>query len=124
MSPCSNTPLDVSIFATGSELAIALKVKELLTKESINVEVISMLSFELFFQQDPKYINAILLSSTKLKVAIEAASQLGWHRIIGRHGLVFGIDEFGFSAPSQDLYKYFGLIPERIAQIIKEKIDN
>jgi transketolase len=123
VSPCSNTSLDVSIFATGSELAIALKVKELLTKESVNVEVISMLSFELFFQQDSTYINNIL-SSAKLKVAIEAASQLGWHRIIGRHGLVFGIDEFGFSAPSQDLYKYFGLIPERIAQIIKEKIDN
>lgn len=123
VSSHSNTPLDVSIFATGSELAIALKVKELLIKERINADVVSMLSFELFFQQEPKYIDTIL-SSAKLKVAIEAASQFGWHRIIGRHGLFWGINEFGFSAPSLDLYKHFGLIPERIVQIIKEKIDH
>ena len=80
-----------------------------------------MLSFELFFQQDTKYIHAIL-SSAKLKVAIEAASQFGWHRIIGENGLFFGIDEFGLSAPSTDLYKYFGLTAERITPVVMDRI--
>ncbi len=121
ISPCAERPLDISIFATGSELSIALKVKELLAKEGLRIDVISILSFELFFKQESAYINTIL-SSAKLKVAIEAASQFGWHRIIGESGLFFGIESFGLSAPSKDLYEHFGLIPERIAQVIKDRL--
>lgn len=117
----SEIPVDVRIFATGSELSIALKVKELLIKEGINVEVVSMLSFELFFKQDTKYVHAIL-SSAKLKVAIEASSQFGWHRIIGENGLFFGVDEYGLSSPSTELYEYFGLTAERITPVVMDRI--
>ncbi|HJD64482.1 MAG TPA: palindromic element RPE2 domain-containing protein [Rickettsia endosymbiont of Sericostoma sp.] len=113
--------LDVAIFATGSELSIALEVKDILSKNGFSTNVISMLCFELFFKQQPSYIQNIL-SNAKLKVAIEAASSFGWHRIIGENGMFFGMEQFGLSAPSNDLYSYFGLTPSNISEKIMARI--
>ncbi|WP_425363628.1 transketolase family protein [Candidatus Tisiphia endosymbiont of Hybos culiciformis] len=116
------TPIvDVAIFATGSELSIALEVKDILSKNGFSVNVISMLCFELFFKQPRSYIQNIL-SNAKLKVAIEAASSFGWHRIIGENGMFFGMEQFGLSAPSSDLYSYFGLTASNISEKIMAKI--
>ncbi|WP_341758366.1 transketolase [Candidatus Tisiphia endosymbiont of Ditula angustiorana] len=111
----------ITIFATGSELSIALKVQELLTNHGFKSEVISILCFELFFKQKPSYIQNIL-SRGNLKVAIEAASSFGWHRIIGENGLFFGVDQFGLSSCSEDVYSYFGLTPSNILEKIMVKI--
>ncbi|MCC8372303.1 MAG: transketolase [Rickettsia endosymbiont of Pseudomimeciton antennatum] len=116
-----NNPVDVAIFATGSELSIALEVKDILNKNGFSSNVISMLCFELFFKQQPSYIQNIL-SNAKLKVAIEAASSFGWHRIIGENGMFFGMEQFGLSAPSTDLYSYFGLTPSNISEKIMARI--
>ncbi|MDR0296414.1 MAG: transketolase [Rickettsia sp.] len=113
--------VDVAIFATGSELSIALEVQDILSKNGFNINVISMLCFELFFKQPPGYIQNIL-SNAKLKVAIEAASSFGWHRIIGENGMFFGMEQFGLSASSSDLYSYFGLTPSNISEKIMARI--
>ncbi|WP_342267832.1 transketolase [Candidatus Tisiphia endosymbiont of Empis tessellata] len=121
LSGNSQEKVDVAIFATGSELSIALKVQELLTNHGFKAEVISILCFELFFKQKPSYIQNIL-SRGNLKVAIEAASSFGWHRIIGENGMFFGMEQFGLSAPSTDLYSYFGLTASNILEKIMAKI--
>ncbi|WP_341756051.1 MULTISPECIES: transketolase [unclassified Candidatus Tisiphia] len=113
--------VDIAIFATGSELSIALEVKDILSKNGFSTNVISILCFELFFQQQPSYIQNIL-SNAKLKVAIEAATSFGWHRIIGENGMFFGMEQFGLSAPSTDLYSYFGLTASNISEKIMTKI--
>ncbi|MFP3018213.1 MAG: transketolase family protein, partial [Candidatus Tisiphia sp.] len=112
--------VDVANFATGSELSIALEVKDILSKNGFSVNVISILCFELFFKQPRSYTQNIL--NAKLKVAIEAASSFGWHRIIGENGLFFGVNQFGLSSCSEDVYSYFGLTASNILEKIMAKI--
>lgn len=110
--------LDVTIFATGSEVSIALEVAEKLEKSDLGVRVVSVPCIELLFEQDPEYV-MMLTCNKSLKVAIEAAKGMGWERLIGSHGVFFGVEEFGHSAPYKDLYKFFGLEPGNIAARIK-----
>ena len=65
------------------------------------------------------YLNE-LASGAKLKVGIEAGSVLGWHKLIGPHGM-FGMDQFGLSASAEILYDYFGLTAEKIVKTIITK---
>jgi transketolase len=118
-----NPSPDVVIFATGSELCIARDVCLLLERNNLKVSLISIVSFELFWLTSADYINQIL-QEAKIKVAIEAAASFGWHRLIGRNGMFFGLDEFGKSAPYQDLYSHFGLTAENIYQKIMQKYEN
>ncbi|WHA05492.1 transketolase [Candidatus Bandiella numerosa] len=107
----------ISIFASGSELSIALDVAKNLEKNGIGSKVISVPCQELFWQQTLEYQMAILCNNT-LKVAIEAGSEQSWSKIIGPHGAFFGMDDFGKSAPIEDLYKYFQLTVEKISKRI------
>ena len=104
----------ISIFASGSELSIALNVAKNLEKNGIGSKVISVPCQELFWQQTLEYQMAILCNNT-LKVAIEAGNEQSWSKIIGPHGAFFGMDDFGKSAPIDDLYKYFQLTVEKIS---------
>ncbi len=112
--------LDVTIFATGSEVQIALEAKEILEKQNIGTRVISVPSFELFDMQSKEY-KMNLICNSSLKVAVEAASRFGWDKYIGPHGLFIGMDNFGLSAPGDELYKYFGITAENIVNKITEK---
>jgi len=113
--------VDVSIFATGSELSIAQNTRNILNKSGVTVKVVSVPSFELFFEQSEEYIKTIL-GGAKIKVAVEAACSFGWHRIIGENGIFFGIDQFGLSAPSATLFEYFGLTSDNIVKQIKNRL--
>jgi transketolase len=114
---------DISIFASGSELSIAKEVCDSLTQKALKVNLISVPCMELFYSQDQEYI-AKIIGNAKIKVAIEAASSLGWHKIIGANGLFFGVEEFGRSAPAQDVYSHFGLNPQNILQKIIAEYEN
>jgi transketolase len=113
---------DVTIFATGSEIGLAKNVADLLKSNNIKINLVSVVCFNLFFEQDADYINTII-GNSKIKVAIEAASSYGWHRFIG-DGLFFGVETFGMSAPYQDLYNHFGLTAENIFRQIMKKYEN
>jgi len=108
---------DVTIFAGGSEVSIALDTAAILIEKGITARVVSIPSFELFFQQDKGYISQIL-TGARLKVAIEAAGSFGWHKIIGEDGLFFGVNDFGLSAPFAEIYQHFGLTADNIAKKI------
>ena len=112
---------DLVIFATGSEVGLALKTAEQLEKDgySKSTRVVSVPCWELFFSQDEAYKNDILSLDCKRRVSMEAGSTLGWERFVGREGLMVGIDHFGASAPAGELEKQFGFTVEAVTKKIK-----
>lgn len=109
--------IDYCLYASGSEVSIALELQKKLQNDNKSVRVVSMLSMDIFLQQQPDYIKSISGRANKL-IAIEAGSDFGWHRIIGSNGLFFGVRDFGHSAPAKDLYEYFGLTVADILESI------
>ncbi len=120
VSPSDGEETDVTLIATGSEVNLALKVAEILRKNVIGTQVVSMPSQELFLQQDSKYQESVLPSECLCFVSIEAGSTYGWHRFVGREGLTIGIDHFGASAPYKVLAQEFGFTPEGVIERIRE----
>ena len=113
--------LKVTIFATGSEVEIAIDAQTELHKRNIGTRVVSMPCFELFDQQPEKY-KAELLDNSSLKIAVEAGIKQGWEQYIGRDGIFIGMNSFGASAPANDLYKHFGITKENIIEKILKKL--
>jgi len=119
----NNEKIDLTIFASGSELNLALEVSHKLATENIYSKVISVPSINFFEKQAISYKEKIL-NETKNKISIEAASTDCWKKFVGENGLCFGIDSFGKSAPYKDVFKYFGLTSENIVKKIREMINN
>ena len=113
----------VVLVATGSEVSLAMEVAEKLEAAGHGADVVSMVSTELFDEQSAAY-QADILPDDALIVSIEAGTTFGWERYTGRHGLRFGIDSFGASAPIEDLFKHFGLTADAIAPQILAKLGN
>ncbi|WP_077145880.1 transketolase [Sphingopyxis sp. KK2] len=111
----------VVLVATGSEVSLAIEVAEKLEAAGHGADVVSMVSTELFDEQDGTYQDAILPRDA-LIVSIEAGTTFGWERYTGRDGLRFGIDSFGASAPIEDLFKHFGLTVDAITPQILAKL--
>jgi transketolase len=106
---------DAILIATGSEVEIAMKAKPLLQAMGIDVRVVSMPSQEVFEAQPESYKRHVLPPNVKNRVSIEAGSTLGWYKYVGLDGLAIGIDEFGLSAPANQLYQFFGLTADVVA---------
>ena len=119
----SNQDVELTIFATGSEVNLALEVSHKLAIENIYSKIISVPCQELFEQQSDEYRGKIL-NETNYTITIEAGSTTGWHKYIPKKGLNFGIDEFGKSAPYKDIYKHFGLTAENISKKTKNLLKN
>lgn len=113
--------LDVVIYATGSEVSLAINVQEILELQGYVVRVVSVPCIELLDKQSNEYKES-LREDASLSVAIEAGSELGWHKIIGSEGMFFGMNSFGSSAPAKDLFKHFGLTAEKISSDILKKL--
>ena len=117
----TNQEVEITIFASGSEVNLALEVSHKLATENIYSKVISVPCQELFEKQLTNYKEKIL-NETKFKISIEAGSTDCWRKYVGEKGLTFGINDFGKSAPYKEIYKHFGLTSEIIAQKTKEMI--
>ncbi|UNU42606.1 transketolase [Sphingopyxis sp. YF1] len=111
----------VVLVATGSEVSLALDVADKLEAAGHGADVVSMVSTELFDEQDAAY-QADILPGDALIVSIEAGTTFGWERYTGRDGLRFGIDSFGASAPIDDLYDHFGLTAGKITPQILARL--
>ena len=118
----TNKKINLTILASGSEVNLALDVSHKLAKDKIYSKVISMPCMELFELQSKSYKNKIL-EETKFKISIEAGSRDCWKKYVGDNGIAFGIDEFGKSAPYEDIYKYFGLESTKIKNITKKLLN-
>ncbi len=113
---------NVIILASGSEVHIALKAREILNKEGIEVRIVSMMSMDVFEKQNDKYKNKVLPYKKKRRVAIEAGATMPWYKYVGLNGKVIGLDHFGASAPFEKLYDEFGLTPEAVVKAVKETL--
>lgn len=113
--------LEVTIFATGSEVNIALQAQQELHQKNIGTRIVSMPCWQIFDQQDRKY-KAEILDNSSLKVAIEAGVKLGWEKYIGRDGIFIGMDSFGASAKTEDLFNYFKINKDQLIKKIIEQI--
>ncbi|HXD22812.1 MAG TPA: transketolase [Gemmatimonadaceae bacterium] len=118
--PASGPPRAV-IMASGSEVEIALKAREMLAEERVGVRVVSMPCQELFAQQPPEYRESVLPKNLR-RAAIEAAHPMSWYRWVGPDGVIIGIDHFGASAPYQKLYEEFGITAAHLAESVKTLI--
>jgi transketolase len=105
----------VSIFATGSEVAIAVEGQKLLAAKGIAARVVSIPCFELFAEQ-PEATRRAVIGDAAVKIGVEAAVRQGWDAVIGSDGLFVGMNSFGASAPYKELYKKFGITAEAVAQ--------
>ncbi len=106
------------LIATGSEVGLALAAKQLLDDAGLATRVVSMPSTEAFDRQDAAYRAQVLPGGVR-KVAIEAGSTALWWKYVGSDGAVVGVDRFGESAPAAKLFAFFGLTPERVAEVAK-----
>jgi transketolase len=101
----------VSLFASGSEVEIAVTAQKQLVERGIASRVVSVPSLELLLAQPADRQQAII-GQAPVKVAIEAAVRWGWDAVIGRDGEFIGMHGFGASAPAKDLFKHFGITAE------------
>jgi transketolase len=104
-----------TIFASGSEVEIALGAQRILTERGMAARVVSVPSLELFLSQ-PADVRHHVIGDVPVKVAVEAAVRFGWDALIGPDGLFVGMRGFGASAPYKDLYRHFGITPEAVAE--------
>ena len=111
----------VTLFASGSEVPIALAARTLLQADGVATRVVSTPCWELFEQQTPKY-RADTIGKAPVRVAVEAAVKFGWERFIGEDGVFVGMTGFGASAPAERLYKEFGITAEAVAAAAKAKL--
>jgi transketolase len=105
----------VSLFATGSEVAIAVAAQKLLAARNVAARVVSVPCFELLFAA-PARDRAAVVGRAKVNVAVEAGIRQGWDAIIGSDGTFVGMSGFGASAPAKELYQHFGITPEKVAE--------
>ena len=105
----------ITLMASGSEVELALKVKEALNEKDVPVNVVSVPCYDLFIEQDKEYIDSIVVDGTK-KVAIEAARGLEWYKLADE---VIAMDSFGASAPAGKLFEKFGFSVDSILERIK-----
>jgi transketolase len=110
---------DVVLVATGSEVSLAIGAAELLASGGISARVVSLPSWEVFFEQDQGYRTSVLGVELPI-VSIEAGSTFGWERITGANGLSIGIDHFGASAPAGVIAEHWGFTPEAVAARVEE----
>jgi transketolase len=109
--PAQGAEAVVSLFASGSEVEIAVAAQKQLTGRGIASRVVSVPSLELLLAQPAERREAII-GKAKVNIAIEAAVRWGWDAVIGKDGEFIGMHSFGASAPAKDLFKHFGITAE------------
>ena len=109
------------ILSTGSEVALAMAAQKLLADAGIAVRVVSMPCANVFDRQDATYRDAVLPKGIK-RVAVEAGVTDYWRKYVGLEGAVVGLDRFGESAPAGELFKFFGITADAVAEAVKRVI--
>ena len=115
---------DIILLSSGSEVSLCMEAKLKLSAVDIDVRIVSMPCMEIFDAQSEQYKNSVLPKECKKRLAVEAASAMPWHKYVGLNGKVLGIDIFGKSAPSAELFKHFGFTVENVVQLAKNLIFN
>jgi transketolase len=119
--PVDKGAAQVSLFASGSEVAVAIEARKFLRERGVSARVVSVPCFELFLAQ-PEEKQRETVGDAPVRVAVEAAVRQGWDAIIGSDGAFVGMTDFGASAPYKDLFKHFGITAEAVAEAALRKL--
>jgi transketolase len=120
--PAEKKVAEVSLFATGSEVSIAVEARKFLRERGVSARVVSVPCFELF-RALPFATRQEIIGTAKVNVGVEAAVRQGWDEIIGSDGGFIGMTTFGASAPFKELYKHFGITAEAVAKAALDKLN-
>ena len=115
-SPDDPKAPDVILIASGSEVALIVAAEPILRKAGVRTRLVSMPSWRLFEEQPAEYRESVLPAEVKARLAVEAASPLGWERWTGSGGAIIGIDRFGASAPGATVFKEYGFTVEHVVE--------
>lgn len=107
-------PPDVILIASGSEVALIVAAEPILQKAGVRARLVSMPSWRLFEEQPADYRESVLPAEVTARLAVEAASPLGWERFTGLQGTIIGIDRFGASAPGATVLEKYGFTVEHV----------
>jgi transketolase len=113
----------VILMGSGSEVHLAHDAAKLLEADGIRVRLVSMPCLDRFAEQDRAYRDEVLPPAVPARVAVEAASPIGWHRWVGDRGDVIAMEGFGASAPAKVVYEHFGFTGEKIAERARTVIE-
>ena len=111
----------VSLIASGSEVEIALEAYEKLNNENIDAKVISVPCYDIFNKQEENYKKEILGENT-FKISIEASTESGWKKVVGKDGVTLGMSTYGKSGPYKEVYKLFNLTSDEVVKIVKKNV--
>ncbi|HEY0292922.1 MAG TPA: transketolase [Hansschlegelia sp.] len=106
----------VSLFASGSEVSLAVEAKKALDAAGLPTRVVSVPCFDLFADQPGSY-RAEVIGTAPVKIAVEAAIRMGWDSIIGSDGGFVGMSSFGESGPYKEVYETFGITPDTVVKL-------
>ena len=112
---------DAVIFATGSEVAIAVEAQKELTEKGISARVVSVPSMELFAKQSDAYKTEVL-GKAKARVAVEAGIEMSWNKLLGDKGRFVGMHSFGASGPIDALYAHFGITSKAVVEAVTSQL--
>src|SRR5690606_24960304 len=112
---------DAVIFATGSEVAIAVAAQQELSEQGISARVVSVPSMELFARQSDAY-KAEVIGKAKARVAVEAGIEMSWNKLLGDKGRFVGMSGFGASGPIDALYEHFGLTAKAVVEAVTAQL--
>ena len=118
-----NEDASISIVASGSEVQLAIEASKELKNESINTNIVSMPSLDIFLEQSNDYQNKII-DPKKPVLVIECAHPNSWYKILNRNDKVIGIETFGESAPGNELLEHFGFNKKNVIQAAKSLIND
>ena len=116
LSDVDNAKPELIMIASGSEVGLIVTAAQRLQGEGIAVRLVSMPSWELFEAQSQTYRDAVLPPSIPARLAVEAGVSQGWHRYVGDHGEMLGVDRFGASAPGPEMLREYGFSVENVCR--------
>jgi transketolase len=116
LADAPNGKPDVILIASGSEVGLIMAARQQLQDQNVLVRVVSMPSWELFDVQPKSYRDQVLLPAIHARLAVEAGASQGWHRYVGDHGDVLGVDRFGASAPGSVVMREYGFTVENVCK--------
>ncbi len=113
LADCPGTP-EIILIGTGSELSLCVEAYEKLTAEGVRARVVSMPCWELFDEQEASYREQVLPPTVRKRLSVEAGTSAGWAQYVGAEGASISHDDFGASAPAQELFQRFGFTVEAV----------
>ena len=120
LTPAAGSP-KVTIFATGSEISIAMEAQAALAAKGVPARIVSVPCMDLFLAQDDAY-RASVIGDAPVRIAVEAGVRQGWDQLIGSDGIFIGMKSFGESGPYKKVYEHFGITAQAVVAAAEHRL--